>query len=369
MRATTLADLECKLRPILTKLPPSFVTWLYSTGRKHFLKQLANEIVDGRAYTPPKNMSRNLWGLDFQSPLMNAAGMFKNGECIDMTFMQGAGGYLGGTGTWNPRTGNKNGKVHLPFTPYPNSYAASNSLGLPNNGDKNNAAKLSSVRNKLLPIGWSVMASPDISEDEKLEYLVRSMNAYEIAGVDWIEINESCPNTGHARLQDGGLALRLEYIKDNFVVRLKRRLPIVVKFSNDTNIKKVPELMDLLFENGFDGVNFGNTSKNYEMARNKIHPSDLKLFDYFTKRFEGGVSGKPLKEASLELATCAVEYLRAGPPTQEFHIVRTGGIDSLDDVMQSERAGISMNQWFTGYFEQFAKHGHGVYRELFRVAA
>jgi len=34
--------------------------------------------------------------------------------------------------------------------------------------------------------------------------------------------------------------------------------------------------------------------------------------------------------------------------------------------LNSEKAGISMNQWFTGYFERFAKHGHGTYHELYQ---
>ena len=59
------------------------------------------------------------------------------------------------------------------------------------------------------------------------------------------------------------------------------------------------------------------------------------------------------------------EYLKSGSPSQEFHVIRTGGIETLQDIQDSERAGISLNQWFTGYFENFASHGHKVYEELF----
>ena len=143
---------------------------------------------------------------------MNAAGMFKNGECYEMVSKQGAGAYLGGTGTWNSRIGNKKEGIYLPFTPYPQSYSSSNWLGLPNDGDKINSQRASQIERVLdTPIGWSIMGSPDFQGEEKLKYLVEGMKLYEQAGVDFIEINESCPNTAHGKLQEDDLKNRLKY--------------------------------------------------------------------------------------------------------------------------------------------------------------
>ena len=100
--------------------------------------------------------------------------------------------------------------------------------------------------------------------------------------------------------------------------------------------------------------------------REMINKSERKLFDYFTKTFGGGFTGEPLKEMSLELASRAVEYVKDGPPKQEFHVIRTGGISEWKDIKDSERAGILLNQWFTGYFEKFAEQGHDVYKNLFK---
>lgn len=365
MKATSLAKVEKNFRSVLTKLPPKFVVSKYSSGRRNFLDKLKSE-KPTEFYFPPENLSRTLWGINFRSLIMNAAGMFKNGECYEMVAMQGAGAYLAGTGTWNPREGNEKNGVRLPFVPYPNSYSSSNWLGLPNDGDEKNstrAAKLEKIAGT--PIGWSIMISPDLNNEEKLKYLVEGMKLYEQAGIDFIEINESCPNTSHGKPQDSDLYNRLNYIKQNFLDQRKRNFPVIVKFSNDTEKKQVPELMDLLFKLGFDGVNFGNTSILYAQRRNKISKSERKLYDYFTKTFGGGVSGRPLKESSLELAGTATEYLKAGKPSQEFHVIRTGGIETLQDIQDSERAGISLNQWFTGYFEGFSKHGHQIYKKLF----
>ncbi len=377
MKATTLASWEGRLRPLITQLPPKTVVSRYSQGRLDFLARLKEEIPY-ETYSPPEEFSRELWGIRFRSPIMNSAGMFKNGECYEMVARQGAGAYLGGTGTWNPRKGNEKDGIYLPFVPYPKSRSASNWLGLPNDGDVVNSRRAEQLERVAgTPIGWSVMGSPDLQGEEKLRYLVQGMRHYEYAGVDFLEINESCPNTNHCRPQDDDMANRLKYVKEHFLDKRTvsetgrfRTVPVIVKFSNDTQVKQIPPLLDLLFELGYDGVNFGNTSTDYQKRRELIHPSERALYDFFTTSKEfgvgGGVSGKPLKESSLKLTTCAaINYLRAGPPSQEFHIIRTGGIETIEDIIESERAGISLNQWFTGYFENFAKHGHDVYRKLF----
>ncbi|MEK6852381.1 MAG: hypothetical protein AABX59_00735 [Nanoarchaeota archaeon] len=369
MRATTLARWESKLRPLATTLPPRTVVESYSKGRLEFLAMLKGEIPS-ETYTPPENLSRTLWGIKFRSPIMNSAGMFKNGECYEMIARQGAAAYLGGTGTWNLRKGNEKDGIYLPFVPYPRSHSASNWLGLLNDGDIQNsrqAARMERIND--CPVGWSVMGSPDFSVEDKLLYLVKGMQMYEGAGVDFLEINESCPNTAHGKPQDDDLANRLRYVKEHFLDRRQRTIPVIVKFSNDTELEQLPALLDLLFEQGYDGVNFGNTSTNYAKRRELIHEKERRFYDFFTRSKEfgvgGGVSGRPLKESSLELASTAVQYVRGGGPPQEFHVIRTGGIESIEDIKISESAGISLNQWYTGYFENFAEHGHDVYRRIF----
>lgn len=377
MKATTLAKLERVVRPAITRFfPPNIVVKKYSQGRIDFLEKLSEE-VPNRRYVPTLGLSVTLWGIKFQSPIMNAAGMFKNGESYGVVSKQGAGGYLGGTGTLNSRVGNEKNGISLPFVPYPKSHSASNWLGLPNDGDNINSSKAGEiVKSSRCPVGWSVMGSPDFQGQEKLDNLVDGMKKYELARVDFIEINESCPNTSHGKPQKDDMANRLRYVKEHFLDRRtkfctggERVVPVVVKFSNDTEVQQVPELLDLLFELDYDGVNFGNTSTQYNKRREFIHPSERKLFDFFTNSKEfgvgGGVSGRVLKDSSLALCTRAVEYTKSGSPSQEFHVIRTGGIESINDINDSNLAGVSMNQWFTGYFEGFSKHGHDIYRKLF----
>jgi dihydroorotate dehydrogenase len=377
-----IARSDNKFRPFLLKLPPYVVSFIYSNARKPFLNWLQNSKPD-KIYLPPTEESRKLWGIHFPSSLFNAAGMFKNGHGYELAAMQGAGAFLAGTTTAIPRKGNsKNGIIH-PFMPYPSSGAASNWMGLPNEGNSIVAKRLSRIeRINNCPIGASIAGAPEQTGIDALEGIVEGMKLYELAGVDFIELNESCPNIPHDANCESSLAIqanakisnnciddklveRLESISQKFLKNRKRNLPVIVKFSNDTNIEQLPALLDILINLGFDGINIGNTSTQYLAFRDKIILNELNKFDYFTVTYGGGLSGRILKENSLKLSTYVVEYIERHQSPQEFHIIRTGGIESKDDLEESKLAGIQLNQWFTGYFENFARYGHDLYKILF----
>ena len=88
------------------------------------------------------------------------------------------------------------------------------------------------------------------------------------------------------------------------------------------------------------------------------------MFNYFTNSFGGGVSGKNLKNISKNLCKLANDYLQNKKLNKEFHIIRTGGIEDASDIIESEKIGIKLNQWYTGYFKNFGKYGHSVYSEI-----
>ncbi len=357
--SATLARLESIVRPLLLKLPPSFIVKRYSAGRQAFLRNFARARPD--TYDAPEALHRTLWDINFRGPLCNAAGMFKNGDGYELTARQGAGAYIAGTTTAHPRSGNSLAGCRQPFAPYPASGAASNWLGLPNEGHATVAKRLASLqRVNSCPIGASLGAD----RPGALEDLLAGMQAYERANVDFLEINESCPNTEAGATSFEDMHKRLEYLSKAFLARRRRNLPVIVKFSNDTEAKRIPALLDALITLGYDGVNFGNTSTAYAAVREAITPQERPLFDYFSATFGGGVSGRPLKQQSLDLARGAVAYLTAHPPAREFHVLRTGGIEGPADIEASDRAGVSLNQWYTGYFEAFAKYGHQLYRQL-----
>lgn len=369
MKPHTLLKLEEISRAFRRFIPPKKIIAMNSSGRKKFLEFFNGEGLE--PYEIPRNLEKVLWGIRFRSPLMNAAGMFKNGEAVEISAKQGSGAYLGGTTTFNSREGNSKQDINQPFVYLPDSGAGLNCLGLPNEGHTKTLSRIQGIKKTLdiygCPLGWSVALDPHLNQDEGLMWLVKSMNDYEIMGVDFLELNDSCPNTETERK---GLEDRLIYVRDNFLQRRtllgrERPIPLIVKFSNDTPPEKIPYLMNLLVNLEFDGVNFGNTSTGYKEHKKDISKNERRIYDKFTEEFWGGLSGRPLKEDSLELCAEAVRYINSRKLDNEFHVIRTGGIETAEDILKSERAGISLNQWYTGYWGAFRNHGHDLYKKIY----
>jgi dihydroorotate dehydrogenase len=361
--AEAVARADRKIRPYVAEhLTPYATVFAYSAGRKLFLRQLESERPE--PYEPPAELSRTMWGIRFRAPLMNAAGMFKNGGGYEVSYLEGAGGYLHGSSTNPGRAGNKKYGIKNPFIPLPRSRGAINWLGLNNDGDEKIIGRVSRLwQQEGCPVVTNLAESPDRENSEKTPALVRSLHKYANIGMRVFEVNYSCPNTGD---MDGfeELHKKLRCISENFIKR-RENVYVVVKFSNDTQIAQVPQVMDMLFGLGFHGVNFGNTSTSYGALVREIDPRDRELFNYFVTRFGGGVSGPALKEKSLDLCDHAVTYRDKGPPKQEFHVWRTGGVEGVSDLIDSDGVGVSMNLWFTGFFDRFSEYGHGLYERLF----
>ncbi|MEM8962545.1 MAG: hypothetical protein AAGD38_13760 [Acidobacteriota bacterium] len=359
-----LARFEHGLRPLMTRLPFALAVEVYSRGRERFLRQLVAARPAPRHV--PSSLTQTLWGIEFRAPLFNAAGMFKNGRGYELCAAHGAGAYLAGTTTSRRRRGNDRQSPPRPFFPYPRSHAAVNWLGLPNDGHAAVASRLANVdRVPGCPIGVSVGTDTDGSVQERLEGLLDGLRHYDDAGVDFIEINESCPNTEEGATPFAALAERLETLSRSFLRHRNRRLPVLVKFSCDTDPERVAELIDLLLTLRFDGVIFGNTSTAYDRHRATIDPSERGAYDTFARRFGGGVSGRVLAADARTLCGTASRIVSEKQPTDEFHVVRVGGVETATDVDEALADGAALCQWYTGLFSAYATHGDDLYAKLY----
>jgi dihydroorotate dehydrogenase len=365
-----LAKLDKVMRPVLESFSPKFYIDVYSRGRRDFLSRLSDDeplnIDIDRWIHPVK-----VWDIEFNNNLFNAAGMFKSGKGYQMTALEGAGAWLAGTSTSLPRAGNSKLNILHPFLPLPNSKSAVNWLGLPNDGHFALASKIIKISKvKGCPIGVSVSSDPSESGLQALKSLVEGITVLSNSGADFIELNESCPNvSGHGKNSnnelDTNMLERLEYIKNNILKKRTKNLPVIVKYSVDTDLELLKKLIPVLVDYGFDGINLGNTSTTYNEYLPKFNQKEKKIFEYFISNFGGGVSGNLIKEKSLLLCAETSKILNSINLKKEFNIIRTGGIDSYQDLIESGNAGVTLNQWYTGYFENFTNYGHNLYKELY----
>lgn len=361
------------LRPILLRFPSFVPTLVYSYGRKLFLHQLYKSLPTEKIFISTEHQ-RQFWGIKFQSNLFNAAGMFKEVLGYELCYRQGAGAFLCGTITPESRKGNIKMGIKHPFIPLHKSKSAINWMGLPNIGIQESLIRVSKIQKKIgCPIGLSISAQPEKPSKVAIPELIDALKLIEKSQVDFIELNESCPNVAHIHSRemigniDKGLIDRMELISSKFLRKRNRILPVIVKFSNDTNPNQVDELIELLINLNFDGINFGNTSTNYSSIQKMLNKDDLRNFEFFTKNFGGGVSGYVLKNQSLNLCSKAVQKKNTTSNRSEFVVIRTGGIESAEDIQKSNETGVDLNQWFTGYFEMFSKFGHHCYSKIFEL--
>ncbi len=364
MNPQLLAQNYHRALPLIRRLPNWLQIKIASSGRKLFMEHfLIHQPTIN--YTPPKEHGTTLWGINFRSPLGNSAGMFKNGEGYDFMAQIGAGFYLGGTSTTNPRHGNSKKHITHPFISLPQSGMALNFMGLPNLGDEILSRKpITTNKTPGVPIGWSVMRSPDYPEQPALEKLITSIQRYLAHPlVDFIEINESCPNIAKST---GNLIERIDYL-GNQLQPLASKKPLIIKLSCDLNEQLVESMVTRLIELGFAGITLGNTSTDYGLYQHKLPAHEQSVFNYFTANFGGGISGKSLNSRSLRISAIAAEVTHKLSPNHEFHIIRSGGVASYNDMIDARKHGISLSQWFSGFFDNYTIFGDKLYQQLWNT--
>ncbi len=116
---------------------------------------------------------------------------------------------------------------------------------------------------------------------------------------------------------------------------------------------------------GVDGLVGLNTQKDYEELRKKINPADYRIFDYYTSRHKGGISGEPIRDlASEQIQTAAAEIRRQGSALKLIHV---GGIKTHGDMQRSREIGdpVILREWYTGMMEIMAARAFNqVYKEV-----
>ncbi len=354
-----ITHLEHKLRPLMSAgLPPELVIKLYSASRNLYLKLLSDyakkmSLIEGSFY-PRTNFKNSIL---FRNDLGNAAGFDKDGSLLEFNYKLGAGFAIVGTVLNLPNKGNLISafgcKVN-PWVPLSSSCSALNSLGLPNKGLEQALENIKKFRQKYpasrqdFPIGLSLMGHPLQNKAEQLSGLLDCIKR-SVGIVEFIEINESCPNCEHNA--DHGLFVeRLQAIMQ---VRNSQAeyLPIILKLGA---LDSIPENIRLFSEFQVDGLALTNTQKNYQVFDSNISKADYKLWKYYTNKYQGGLSGQAIKSfAQDQVLQASKEIVNQ---ESNLSLIQIGGLQNNQDLLNSRQIKtVVLREWYTGLLDQMGK--------------
>ena len=274
-------------------------------------------------------------GLTFPNRVGLAAGLDKNGECIDAWARLGFGFIEVGTVTPRPQPGNPKPRMFR----LPQQQAIINRLGFNNKGVDYLLARVrdSDYRGVLgINIGKNFDTPIERAADDYLTGL-RKVHA----AASYITVNISSPNTRNLRdLQDeerlNDLLRALRDERERLAQAQGQRKPLLVKIAPDVSQTQIEHIASAAREFGIDGLIATNTT----ITRPGLEGEKL-------AKEQGGLSGAPLRD----LANATLRSLRAavGP---EFTLVGVGGILSAQDARDKRHAGADLVQVYTGFIYQ-----------------
>ncbi|MFQ3190767.1 MAG: dihydroorotate dehydrogenase [Paraglaciecola sp.] len=274
-------------------------------------------------------------GINFPNPLGLAAGLDKNGECINAFAAMGFGFIEVGTVTPRPQPGNPKPRIFR----LPEANAVINRMGFNNKGvdylvSQVRSAKFSGV------LGINIGKNKDTpDENAKDDYIHCMQKVYDFAS--YITINISSPNTpGLRSLQYGDAlnellsALKVEQAK--LEKQYNKYVPIAVKIAPDLTEDEVKSIAISLIDNNIDGVIATNTTLSREGVEGLEYGNE-----------QGGLSGGPVKEKSTTVISLLAKAL-----DNKLPIIGVGGIASSYDANEKLIAGASLVQIYTGFIYQ-----------------
>lgn len=271
-------------------------------------------------------------GLTFKNGLGLAAGLDKNGECINAFAAMGFGFIEVGTVTPRPQAGNDKPRMFR----LPEAEGIINRMGFNNLGVDHLVENVKKARFDGI-LGINIGKNKDTAvENGKDDYLICMEKVYAHAG--YIAINISSPNTPGLRTLQYGQALDelLAAIKAKQGELEKRHLkyvPVAVKIAPDLSEEELVQIADSLVRHGIDGVIATNTTLDRSLV------SGLKFSEE-----AGGLSGRPVQSRSTEVIRRLAVELNGRLP-----IIGVGGIDSLTSAREKIAAGATLVQIYSGF--------------------
>jgi len=274
-------------------------------------------------------------GLRFPNRIGLAAGLDKNGRCIDALGALGFGFVEVGTVTPKAQPGNPKPRLFR----LPEAQALINRLGFNNEGLDAFVANVSRSRRFRAGggiLGLNIGKNAGTPIERALDdYLLGLIGVYPHA--DYVTVNISSPNTQNLRTLQSDDALdpllaALHRQRLRLHEQHGRAVPIFVKIAPDLDQAQVKLIAAALQRHRIDGVIATNTTVSRTAVKALPHADEA-----------GGLSGAPLREASNRV----IGWLRAalGP---SYPIIGVGGVLSGADARAKIDAGADLVQVYTG---------------------
>jgi dihydroorotate dehydrogenase len=274
-------------------------------------------------------------GLAFPNRIGLAAGLDKNGRCIDAFGAMGFGFVEVGTVTPHAQPGNPKPRVFR----IPEAGALVNRLGFNNDGLAAFIANVRQARFRArggilgLNIGKNAATPIERAADD---YLLGLAGVYPHA--DYVAINISSPNTQNLRTLQSDAALdallaALAARRTELAEEHRRNVPMFLKIAPDLEPAQIEAIAAIVTRHRVDGVIATNTT----LARDGVA-------GHANAGESGGLSGAPLARRS----NLVIAGLR-GALGPRFPIIGVGGVMSGADARAKREAGADLVQIYTGF--------------------
>ncbi len=276
-----------------------------------------------------------LFGLTFKNPLGLAAGLDKNGECIDAFAAMGFGFIEVGTVTPEPQDGNPKPRLFR----IPEKQAIINRMGFNNKGVDYLVEQVKQANYNGV-LGINIGKNKWTTEQDALnDYLICLKKVY--AHASYVTINISSPNTPGLRNLQYGETLKqlisgLQQEQSRLNEEHKRYVPMLIKIAPDQTDEELKSIADTFVACQIDGVIATNTTLDRDTVEGLQHASEM-----------GGLSGSVLTAKSQTITEKLVNLLPASIP-----VVGVGGIDSATTAAQRLNSGAKLIQLYSSFIYQ-----------------
>ncbi|HNY32008.1 MAG TPA: hypothetical protein PKO15_14070 [Fibrobacteria bacterium] len=280
--------------------------------------------------------------LRLESPLVLAAGAAKKAWFLPAFASMGFGAVSVGTATLRPREGNP---LHPRVRTVEEFGAVQNAMGLNNPGIHALVSRIERSRSRSeeygLVVGISIAEDPDLLPGESPDRNLLECLEAAWPGADYIEINLSCPNTGHERLDRAWDRIRrlMGEVSDFREGRAAKK-PIWIKLSPDLAEDSLGQALASIREAGLTGAVMFNTWP----ASQGVWPSGEplpELPELGRPQLRGGLSGRPLYPRTLD----GIRQARRMEPGLSY--MSCGGVETGIQADELRREGADLVQLYT----------------------